>query len=79
MMVKTKDLIEINSRETVPLRGEGQYHRNGNELTCELCTLIFQGLDDSLLNNEEEVIHQFVLLCTYSSNHAIVSCPSPIL
>jgi hypothetical protein len=29
--------------------------RSGNELTCEVCTLIFQGLDDALLNNEEEV------------------------
>ena len=30
-----------------------------NELTCDVCTTIFQGLDDYLLNNEEQVIHIF--------------------
>ena len=28
-----------------------------NELTCDVCTTIFQGLDDYLLNNEEQVIY----------------------
>ena len=26
-----------------------------NELTCDICTTIFQGLDDFLLNNEDQV------------------------
>ena len=29
--------------------------KTGNELTCEVCTAIFQGLDDTLLGNEEQV------------------------
>merc|ERR1711964_855761 len=31
--------------------------RAGNELTCEICTVIFEGLDDTLLNNEEQIAH----------------------
>ena len=27
----------------------------GNEITCEICTTIFQGLDDFLLENEDQV------------------------
>ena len=29
--------------------------RGGNEITCEICTTIFQGLDDYLLENEDQV------------------------
>ena len=29
--------------------------RAGNEITCEICTTIFQGLDDFLLENEDQV------------------------
>ena len=29
--------------------------RGGNEITCEICTTIFQGLDDYLLGNEDQV------------------------
>ena len=41
--------------------------RATNDLTCQVCTVIFQGLDDYLLNNEEQVpppplIHQTMTL-----------------
>ena len=29
--------------------------KTNNDLTCDICTVIFQGLDDYLLNNEEQV------------------------
>ena len=29
----------------------------GNPLTCDICTDIFQGLDDFLLDNEDQVIY----------------------
>jgi hypothetical protein len=36
----------------------------GNDLTCQVCTVIFQGLDDYLLNNEEQIAHAMENLCT---------------
>merc|ERR1711970_648025 len=37
--------------------------RTGNEVTCEICTVIFEGLDDTLLNNEEQIAHALENLC----------------
>merc|ERR1711872_250643 len=37
--------------------------RSGNEVTCEICTVIFEGLDDTLLNNEEQIAHALENLC----------------
>merc|ERR1711931_526118 len=37
--------------------------RTENELTCEICTVIFEGLDDTLLNNEEQIAHALENLC----------------
>jgi len=34
-----------------------------NDLTCEICTTIFQGLDDFLLNNEDQIAHALENLC----------------
>ena len=30
-------------------------NKTRNEITCEICTVIFEGLDDTLLENEEQV------------------------
>merc|ERR1712126_172546 len=35
----------------------------GNEFTCNVCTKIFQGLDDALLNNEHQIAHALENLC----------------
>merc|ERR1712181_47126 len=37
--------------------------RTGNEVTCEICTVIFEGIDDTLLNNEEQIAHALENLC----------------
>merc|ERR1712183_750275 len=37
--------------------------KTGNELTCEVCTAIFQGLDDTLLGNEEQIMQALENLC----------------
>merc|ERR1712025_221017 len=37
--------------------------KTGNEVTCEVCTAIFQGLDDTLLGNEEQIMHALENLC----------------
>merc|ERR1712198_110121 len=37
--------------------------RTGNEITCEICTVIFEGLDDTLLENEEQIAHALENLC----------------
>merc|ERR1712126_72069 len=36
----------------------------GNEFTCNVCTKIFQGLDDALLNNEHQICWRVVESCT---------------
>merc|ERR1712203_330177 len=35
----------------------------GNPLTCDICTDIFQGLDDFLLDNEDQIAHALENLC----------------
>merc|ERR1712150_451134 len=37
--------------------------KSGNEITCEVCTAIFQGLDDALLGNEDQIMHALENLC----------------
>merc|ERR1719239_256666 len=37
--------------------------RSENDLTCDLCTLVFQGLDDVLLDNEYQIAHALENLC----------------
>merc|ERR1711973_29602 len=34
-----------------------------NDLTCDVCNQIFQGLDDVLLENEEQIAHALENLC----------------
>merc|ERR1711872_308392 len=34
-----------------------------NPVTCYICTTVFQGLDDYLLNNEEQIAHALENLC----------------
>merc|ERR1712107_934146 len=34
-----------------------------NHITCEVCTVIFQGLDDYFLDNEDQIAHALENLC----------------
>merc|ERR1719481_2401621 len=37
--------------------------RGANDLTCDVCSQIFQGLDDVLIENEEQIAHALENLC----------------
>ncbi|XP_023349527.1 uncharacterized protein LOC111718220 [Eurytemora carolleeae] len=48
---------------TPPSSSSSSSLKGKNELTCDVCTFIFQELDDVLLDNEEQIAHALENLC----------------
>ena len=49
--------------------------RTGNEVTCEICNVIFEGLDDTLFNNEEQVRYRKNELSTRFEKYSFIRLP----